>query len=108
MSSDLAKAQGMVSSMYLLVREMNVHTARMALLSSIASMYSSNSFAVATAIEDKSLSKSSRSPTLVKRPSWYLLTIATVRLRRLPKSLAKSVFTFCTKPGSVKLPSLPN
>ena len=98
--SSLAKIQGAVSSIYLLALPTNCQIVLKASENASLSKASAALGAVAKANSFNSSSNSVACPASGIMPPKYLSTIATERLTRLPKSLAKSVLMRLTKASS--------
>ena len=103
--SSLARAQGMVSSIYLLQRLNRLKISVMASATRRSSILASTLSTTALDIAFSSSSTGSVTPVLLTTPSKYLFDMEIVRLTRLPKVLASSEFILSTISSQVITPS---
>ena len=108
LSSSLASAQGIVSSMYLLHLLNNVKISVIASATLNLSIFSAALTGVSKITFLKSSSTSSSTPLLLTTPSKYLFDIEIVLLTRFPNVLARSEFILSTINSQVIVPSFSN
>ena len=107
LAGSLARAHGVVSSMYLFARLMNAQTFLIVAESCISCMFfvKKSTVSLASALSDLS---TSLSPCGASRtPSWNLMVMLSVRCSRLPRSFARSLLMRWIRASREKLPSWP-
>ncbi|MPM24294.1 hypothetical protein SDC9_70775 [bioreactor metagenome] len=106
-ASSRASTQGAVSSIYLLALEMTLNTSMSAFWKAYFSICSSKRARRPEASATSSPSMESACRAVGSLPPKYLPTMAVVRERRLPRSLARSALIRAMSSSLEKLPSEP-
>ena len=105
-TSSFARAQGMVSSMYLLQRLNRVKISVMASATRRSSILLSTAFGMFSVTAFRSASTSPDTPLSVTVPPKYLFVMEIVRFTRFPRVFARSEFILSTISSQEITPSL--